>query len=146
MAIDSHGLHYRLTLVEWLHGAMGSYRPIHQNGPLHTSKRKRFYTNYGRHPETLNPQRTEVMNPAAYAYAHWIKGAFENGKIALEAARKRMSENTDNRRIYPPAYKIGDPVMLSTRHIKRKSHLGSWTTNTSAPSKSTKSSRPPRYD
>ena len=44
------------------------------------------YTNYGRHPEALNPQRTEVMNPAAHAYAHWIKGAFEKGKIALEAA------------------------------------------------------------
>ena len=29
-----------------------------------------FYANYGRHLETLNPQRTEVMNPAAHAYAH----------------------------------------------------------------------------
>ena len=47
-----------------------------------------FYANYGRHPETLNPLRTEVMNPAAHAYVHWIKGAFEKGKIALEAARK----------------------------------------------------------
>ena len=31
-----------------------------------------------------------------------------------------MSENTDNRRIPPLAYQIGDPVMLSTRHIKTK--------------------------
>ena len=79
-----------------------------------------FYANYGRHPETLNPQRTEVMNSAAHAYAHWIQGAFEKGKIALEAASKRMSDNTDNRCIPALAYKIGDPVMLSTRHIKTK--------------------------
>ena len=83
-----------------------------------------FYANYGRHPKTLNLQRTEVMNPAAHAYAHWIKGSFEKGKIVLDAARKRMSENTDNRRIPPPAYKIGDPVMLSTRHIKTKKPSG----------------------
>ena len=31
-----------------------------------------------------------------------------------------MSENTDNRHIPPLAYKIGDPVMLSTRHIRTK--------------------------
>ena len=29
-----------------------------------------LYANYGRHPETLNPQQTEVMNPAAQAYVH----------------------------------------------------------------------------
>ena len=79
-----------------------------------------FYANYGRHPESLNPQRTEVMNPDPHAYAHWIKGAFENGKKALQAARDRMTKNTNTRRIPPPAYKIGDPVMLSTKHIKIK--------------------------
>ena len=80
-----------------------------------------FYANYGTHPESLNPQRTEVMNPASRAYAHWIKGAFENGKKALQATCNRMTKNTDTRRIPPPAYKIGDPVMLSTKHIKIKS-------------------------
>ena len=79
-----------------------------------------FYANYWGNPEILNPQQTEMMNPAAHPYAHWIKGAFEKGKIALEAARKRMSENTVNRRIPPPANKIGDPVILTTRHIKTK--------------------------
>ena len=34
-----------------------------------------FYANYGRHPESQNPQRTEVMNPASHAYTHWIAGA-----------------------------------------------------------------------
>ena len=47
-----------------------------------------FYANYGRHPESQNPQRTEVMNPASHAYAHWIAGALERGKTALIAARE----------------------------------------------------------
>ena len=29
-----------------------------------------FYANYGRHPKSHYPQRTEVMNPASHAYAH----------------------------------------------------------------------------
>ena len=45
-----------------------------------------FYANYGRHPESQNPQRPKVMNPASYAYAHWIAGALERGKKALTAA------------------------------------------------------------
>ena len=49
-----------------------------------------FYANYGRHPESQNPQRTEVMNPASHAYAHWIAGAQDRGKKALEAVRERM--------------------------------------------------------
>ena len=36
-----------------------------------------FYANYGRHPELQNPPRTEVMNPASHAYAHWIAGALD---------------------------------------------------------------------
>ena len=51
-----------------------------------------FYANYGRHPELQNPQRTEVMNPASHAYAHWIAGALDRGKKALEAARERMTK------------------------------------------------------
>ena len=34
-----------------------------------------FYANYGRHPESLNPRRQEVMHPASHAYSHWIRGA-----------------------------------------------------------------------
>ena len=42
-----------------------------------------FYTNYGRHPELQNPQRTEVMNPASHAYAHWIAGALVTGATGM---------------------------------------------------------------
>ena len=79
-----------------------------------------FYANNGRHPESQNPQRTEVMNPASHAYAHWIAGTLDRGKKALEAARERMSNYADTRRTPPPAYKVGDAVMLSTAHLKLK--------------------------
>ena len=79
-----------------------------------------FYTNYRRHPKTQNPQRTEVMYPASHAYAHGIAGALERGKTALIAARERITKYADIRRTPPPAYKVGDAVMLSTAHLALK--------------------------
>ena len=75
-----------------------------------------FYTNYGRHPELQNPQRTEVMNPASHAYAHWIAGALDRGKKALEAARERMTKYADTRRTPPPAYKDRKSTRLNSSH------------------------------
>ena len=79
-----------------------------------------FYANYGRHPESQNPRRTEVMNLASHAYAHWIAGALKRGKTALIAARERMTKYADIRRTPLPAYKVGDAVMLSTTHLTLK--------------------------
>ena len=79
-----------------------------------------FYTNYGRHPESQNPQRMEVMNPASHCYAHWIAGALECGKTTLIAARKRMTKYADTRRRPPLAYKVGDAIILSTAHLTLK--------------------------
>ena len=77
-----------------------------------------FYANYGMHPESQNPRRTEVINPASHACTHWISGALNRGKKALEAARERMINYANTRRTPPPAYKVGDAVMLSTAHLK----------------------------
>ena len=79
-----------------------------------------FYTNYRRHPESQNPQRTEVMNLASYAYTPWIAGPQDRGKTALEAARERMTKYANTRRTPPPAYEVGDALMLSTAHYKIK--------------------------
>ena len=56
------------------------------------------------------------MNPASYAYAHWTAGALDRGKKALEAAQERVTKYADTRRTPPPAYKVGDAVMLSTAY------------------------------
>ena len=77
-----------------------------------------FNSNYGRHPELQNPQWMEVMNPASHAYTHWIAGTLDRGKKALEAARARITKYSDTRRTPPPAYNVGDAVMLSTAHLK----------------------------
>ena len=79
-----------------------------------------FHANYGRHPESQNPLRMEVMNPASHAYADWIGGALDQGKTALKAARERITKYADTRRTAPPAHKEGDAVMLSTAHLKLK--------------------------
>ena len=58
----------------------------YNNSPTSATRMTPFYTNYGRYPELQNPQRTEVMNPASHAYAHWIAGVLEQGKKASMAA------------------------------------------------------------
>ena len=103
-----------------------------------------FYANYGRHPESQNPQRTEVMNPASHSYAHWIAGALDRGKKALEAAREKMTKYTDTRRTPPPAYKVGDAVMPSTANLQLKRHSRKLDHNSSVPSKFSNSSAPQR--
>ena len=79
-----------------------------------------LFANYGRHSESQNPQRMEVMNPASHAYAHWIAGALDRGKKAPVAAWERMTKYADARRTPLPVYKVGDVVMLSTTHLKLK--------------------------
>ena len=77
-----------------------------------------FYANYRRHPVLQNLQRKEVMNPASHTYAHWIASARDREKKALEAAWEKMSKYSNTRRTPPPAYNVGDAVMLSTAHLK----------------------------
>ena len=93
---------------------------VYNNSMTSMTRMTPFYANYGRHPESQNPQRTEVINTDSHAYAHWIASALDRGKKALEAARERMTKYADTRRIPPPANKVGDTVMLSTAHLKLK--------------------------
>ena len=79
-----------------------------------------FYANYGRHLESQNPQRTEVMTPASHANARRIAGVLARGKKALETERARMTKFADTRRIPAPAYKVGNAVMLSTANLNLK--------------------------
>ena len=63
------------------------------------------------------------MNLDSHAYARWIAGTLDRGKKALEAARERMTKYADTRRTPPPAYKVGDAVMLSTAHQIGRAHV-----------------------
>jgi len=77
-----------------------------------------FYTNYGFDPTTLDPASTAPLNPASTVYAHWMKEIQEEARKSLEAAQERMRRYMDPSRKPPPAYQVGDLVMLSGQNIR----------------------------
>jgi len=79
-----------------------------------------FYANYGFHPVAPNPPMEEPFNPASTNYAHWMSGVHEETRKGLEAAQERMRRYTDPGRKEPPAYQVGDLVMLNGRNIKTR--------------------------
>jgi len=81
-----------------------------------------FYANYGFHPRTLNPpdETKEPVNPASTVYAHWMETIHKDAKKGLEAAQEHMRRYTDPSRKPPPAYQVGDLVILNGRNIKTR--------------------------
>jgi len=81
-----------------------------------------FYANYGFHPRTMDPpdQTEEPVNPASTVYAHWMKTIQDDARKGLETAQERMRRYVDPQRKPPPAYQVGDLVMLSGRNIKTR--------------------------
>jgi len=79
-----------------------------------------FYANYGFHPATMNPPAEGSFNPASTVYAHWMQTVHEESRRGLEAAQDRMRRYTDPARAKPPAYEVGDLVMLNGRNIKTR--------------------------
>ena len=81
-----------------------------------------FYANYGFHPRTLDPpnEDDEPVKPASTIYAHWIMMIHDDAQKGLLAAQERMRRYTDPSRKPPPAYQVGDLVMLSGCNIKTR--------------------------
>jgi len=79
-----------------------------------------FYANYGFHPVAVGTASTEPHNPASTVYAHWMQAIHEEARKWLEEAQERMRQYTDPERKTPPAYRVGDLVMLSSRNIKTR--------------------------
>jgi len=79
-----------------------------------------FYANYGFHPTAMNPASREPLNPASQVYAHWIHAMHDESRKGLEEAQERMRWYTDPTRKEPPAYQVGDQVMLNGRNIKTR--------------------------
>jgi len=77
-----------------------------------------FYANYGFHPVAMNPALTEPLNPASKVYTHWMNTVHDESRKGLEEAQERMRRYTDPTRKEPPAFQVGDLVMLSGRNIK----------------------------
>jgi len=79
-----------------------------------------FYANYGFHPVAVGTASTEPLNPASTVYAHWMQAIHDEARKGLEEARERMWRYTDPEWKTPPAYQVGDLVMLSGRNIKTR--------------------------
>jgi len=79
-----------------------------------------FYANYGFHPAATNPPTEGPLNPASTVYAHWMKAVYEDSREGLKAAQERMRRYADPARKDPPAYQVGDLVMLNGRNIKTR--------------------------
>jgi len=81
-----------------------------------------FYANYGFHPRSMDPpeENDEPINPASTVYGHWMTTIYEEALKGRKAAQERMRRYSDPGRKPPPAYQIGDLVMLSGRNIKTR--------------------------
>jgi len=79
-----------------------------------------FYANYGFHPLAVGPISTEPLNPASTAYAHWMQAVHEEARKELEEAQEQMRWYTNPERKEPPAYRVGDLVMLNGCNIKTR--------------------------
>jgi len=79
-----------------------------------------FYANYGFHPVAVGPAPSEPFNPASATHGHWMQAVHDENQIGLQEAQERMRRYTDPKRKEPPAYQVGDLVMLSGRHIKTR--------------------------
>jgi len=79
-----------------------------------------FYPNYGFHPVAIDSVSTEPLNPASRVYAHWMHTMHDESRRGLEEAQERMWRYKDPKRKEPPAYQVGDLVMLSGRNIKTR--------------------------
>jgi len=79
-----------------------------------------FYANYGFHPATINPPTKEPLSPASTVYGHWMQMVYEESRKGLETAQERMRRYADPSQKEPPAYQVGDLVMLYGRNIKTR--------------------------
>jgi len=74
-----------------------------------------FFANYGFHPATLDPPDEEgPLNPASTVYGHWMQTVHEESPKGLEAAQEQMQRYTDPAQKEPPAYQVGDLIMLNS--------------------------------
>src|SRR6266576_1564304 len=56
----------------------------YNNSAASGTKLTPFYANYGWHPGTNAPHSVEALHPASEVYAHWIKGAIDRAREALQ--------------------------------------------------------------
>jgi len=81
-----------------------------------------FYANYGFHPRAIDlpDEKDEPVNPASTVYGHWMTAIHDSARKGLKAAQEKMRRYTDPDQKPPPAYQVGDLVMLNGRNIRTR--------------------------
>ena len=79
-----------------------------------------FYANYGFHPRSNWPIDRAVQNPASKTYTHWMTSVHQTCVENLNHTREQMGKYHDRGKQPPPAYRVGDMVMLHGRNLKTR--------------------------
>jgi len=79
-----------------------------------------YYANYGYHPTTIDPPSSEPLNPTSRVYAHWMQTIHDESRKGLEAAQEQIRRYADPAQKEPPAYRVGDLVILNGCNIKTR--------------------------
>jgi transposase InsO family protein len=77
-----------------------------------------FFANYGFHPSFDIIRPDSSVTPAAENFIEQMRQLEEELKIAIENAQQQQQQFANLHRLAPPAFKVGDQVMLNAKNIK----------------------------
>ncbi len=78
-----------------------------------------FFLNYGRHPRVfLDHAMPRIATPTAKERIQQLRESLDDARTLLQEAQNRLVNQEDKHRRAPPAYKVGEKVMLSTANFK----------------------------
>jgi hypothetical protein len=90
----------------------------YNNAPNATTGVSPFFANKGYHPNiSVHPER-DVMSARARDLAVDLDELHQMLKYEIAEAQKQYQYYADKRRSPPPDFKIGDKVMLNSKHVK----------------------------
>ena len=92
----------------------------YNNSYTTATKTTPFYVNYGFHPRTMYPTKSETKNPASKHYGHWLKSIHQKTAETLEETKRRMGKYYDQGKQTAPELNLGAWVLLNARNIRTK--------------------------
>jgi hypothetical protein len=92
----------------------------YNNSTTNATDMSPFYANYGFHPTATNPSAVLPLNPASFAYGHWMHAIHGEAQKVLAKTQERMRRYADPYRKEPPVYQVGDLVMLNGKNIQTR--------------------------
>jgi hypothetical protein len=92
----------------------------YNNSTTNATDMSPFYANYGFHPTATNPAAVVPLNPASFAYGHWMHTIHGEARKVLEKTKEQMRRYADPYRKEPPIYQVGDLVMLNGKNIQTR--------------------------